>query len=66
MNKTTCLNTGLLVLFSTLLVISGVNAEIIDDDTPVPPVGAMGGPDRVLDANELEQWIRGRKVFDRD
>ncbi|HIG05434.1 MAG TPA: hypothetical protein EYQ08_06855 [Planctomycetes bacterium] len=66
MNKTTLLNTGLLVLISTLLVISGVNGEIIDDDTPVPPVGAMGGPDRVLDANELEQWIRGRKVFDRD
>ncbi len=66
MNKTTLLNTGVLVLISTLLVISGVNGEIIDDDTPVPPVGAMGGPDRVLDANELEQWIRGRKVFDRD
>jgi hypothetical protein len=66
MRKSTFLNTGLLVLFLALLVISGVNAEIIDDDTPVPPVGAMGGPDRVLDANELEQWIRGRKVFDRD
>ncbi|MEE2889000.1 MAG: di-heme oxidoredictase family protein [Planctomycetota bacterium] len=54
---------GLLVL---CLTIPAVNAEIIDDDTPVPPVGALGGPDRVLDAAELEQWIRGRKVFDRD
>ncbi|MDE0960286.1 MAG: hypothetical protein OSB09_05845 [Planctomycetota bacterium] len=60
------LMTSMLVLFSTLLVITAVNAEIIDDDTPVPPVGAMGGPDRVLDPAELEQWIRGRKVFDRD
>ena len=48
------------------LTITALNAEIIDDDTPVPPVGALGGPDRELDPAELEQWIRGRRVFDRD
>ncbi len=40
--------------------------EIIDDSTPVPPVGDWGGPDRVLNADELELWIRGRKIFDKD
>ncbi len=58
-----------LTLFALLVLsmtISVVNAEIIDDDTPVPPVGALGGPDRELNPDELEQWIRGRKIFDRD
>ncbi|OUU25877.1 MAG: hypothetical protein CBC13_01445 [Planctomycetia bacterium TMED53] len=56
-------------LFCTALLFSNMSTavgEIIDDSTPVPPVGDWGGPDRVLTAVELEQWIRGRKVFDKD
>lgn len=41
-------------------------AETITDATPVPPVGAPGGPDRDLTPDELAQWTRGRRVFDRD
>lgn len=33
---------------------------------PIPAVGEIGGPGRVLDAMEMEQWLRGREVFDRD
>jgi hypothetical protein len=32
----------------------------------VPGVGEPGGPSRPLAGAELEQWIRGRAVFDRD
>ncbi|MGE3165757.1 MAG: di-heme oxidoredictase family protein [Planctomycetota bacterium] len=42
------------------------DAETITDSTPVPPVGALGGPDRDLTPAELDQWTRGRRVFDRD
>ncbi|MEM7261576.1 MAG: di-heme oxidoredictase family protein [Planctomycetota bacterium] len=48
------------------LIAPSSHAEIISDDTPVPPVGALGGPSRALDPAEMEQFIRGRKVFDRD
>ena len=41
-------------------------AEIIDDDTPVPAVGELGGPSRILTPEELEKFKRGRKLFDRD
>jgi hypothetical protein len=37
-----------------------------DLDAPVPAVGEPGGPSRTLDAAEMEQWLRGRAVFDRD
>ncbi len=63
-NKQTAL--GFFLLLPSILVFGIVHAEIIDEDTPVPPVGAMGGPDRELLPAELEQWIRGRLVFDRD
>ena len=56
----------LLIFLMVLLTAGMLSAEIIDDDTPVPAVGDWGGPDRVLSAAELEQWIRGRKVFDKD
>ncbi len=58
--------TPLLLFFFALVLMVPAMAEIIDDDTPVPPVGDWGGPDRVLTDVELEQWIRGRKVFDKD
>lgn len=41
-------------------------AEIITDDTPVPAVGAPGGPDRILTPAEEAQWVSGRRIFDRD
>lgn len=56
---------ALLVLLSCGLLLP-TRAEIIDDNTPVPPVGAEGGPSRVLNADELEQWKRGRIIFDKD
>ena len=59
------LTPALLFFFALVLMVPAM-AEIIDDDTPVPPVGDWGGPDRVLTDVELEQWIRGRKVFDKD
>jgi len=37
-----------------------------DFDAPVPPVGAPGGPSRSLNAAELDQWKRGRAIFDHD
>lgn len=33
-------------------------------DAPVPPVGALGGPRRVLDAAEMQTFLRGRALFD--
>ena len=57
-------------LFAALLFFTAatslVTAEIITDSTPVPPVGAEGGPSSVLTGPDLDQWIRGRRVFDRD
>ncbi len=53
-----------LVLLS--LVVSALHAEIIDDTTPVPPAGTEGGPPVPLTGADLDQWLRGRKVFDRD
>ena len=43
-----------------------ITAETIDENTPVPPVGAPGGPDRELTPTELETWKRGRILFDKD
>ena len=42
------------------------HAEIITDSTPVPPAGSEGGPIAGLSPAEIDQWVRGRKVFDRD
>ena len=41
-------------------------AEFVDDNTPVPPVGAEGGPLFPLSSGELATWISGRRIFDRD
>jgi len=49
-----------------LAAFSFAGAELITDDTPVPPAGALGGPTVPLAGADLDQWIRGRKVFDRD
>ncbi len=49
-----------------LVAISFAGAEIIDDNTPVPPAGTEGGPITTLTGADLDQWIRGRKIFDRD
>ena len=42
------------------------HAELVDDSTPVPTPGSEGGPTTALTASELAQWVRGRRVFDRD
>ncbi len=34
------------------------------DDT-LPPVNSAGGPDPLLNADEQQQWLRGRRVFTR-
>jgi CxxC motif-containing protein (DUF1111 family) len=36
-----------------------------DPTLPVPPVGALGGPRRILDAAETAAFVRGRALFDR-
>ena len=35
-------------------------------DAPVPAVGEAGGPSRLLSPAEMQQWLRGRAVFDHD
>ncbi len=35
-------------------------------DAPVPATGAFGGPSRMLDTAEIDQWKRGRAQFDRN
>jgi len=49
-----------------LAAFSFAGAAIITDSTPVPPAGDLGGPTVPLFGADLDQWIRGRKVFDRD
>ena len=44
----------------------GTQPAIIDDDTPIPPVGTLGGPLTTLSGPDLDQWVRGRKLFDKD
>ncbi|MEX1024556.1 MAG: di-heme oxidoredictase family protein [Planctomycetota bacterium] len=44
----------------------GIQTSTIDDDTPVPPVGSLGGPSSALTGPDLEQWLRGRLLFDKD
>ncbi|MHC4936418.1 MAG: di-heme oxidoredictase family protein [Planctomycetota bacterium] len=56
----------LTITLAALTISTFVGAEVIDDDTPVPPAGTPGGPTVPLTGADLEQWIRGRKVFDRD
>lgn len=63
--KNTILTAVCLILFGSTLG-EFAHAEIITDSTPVPPVGAIGGPDVPLTPAELETWKRGRRVFDRD
>ncbi|HIA26873.1 MAG TPA: hypothetical protein EYN79_01925 [Planctomycetes bacterium] len=54
---------ALLLLFC---VLPWLGAEVVDENTPVPPVGALGGPERELTPAELEKWKNGRLLFDRD
>lgn len=49
-----------------LAAVARVVANTITDDSPVPPVGALGGPSIALDDVQLERWKRGRRLFDRD
>jgi len=39
---------------------------LVPPDAVVPPVGALGGPTRALDASEEALWLEGRRIFDRD
>ena len=39
---------------------------LIEPETPIPPVGAYGGPFRALTEEEQSRFLRGREVFDRD
>ncbi len=61
-----CTYTLAVIAIGTLGVLFGSFAAEIDENTPVPAVGAEGGPLVPLDAVQLEQWKRGRLVFDRD
>ncbi|MFN0057804.1 MAG: di-heme oxidoredictase family protein [Planctomycetota bacterium] len=54
------------VVFGGLALLLPSFADTITDATPVPAVGAFGGPRVALDAAQLEQFKRGRKIFDRD
>ncbi len=45
---------------------SQVTPGLLPPSAPVPAVGDYGGPDRELTSAELEQFLRGREVFDRD
>lgn len=60
----------LLPLVAGILCFAGgpgsARAEIIDDSTPVPPQGQLGAPVPGLTPAEVDEWIRGRLVFDRD
>ncbi len=53
--------TGLVLVFA-----DHSQAEFVNDDTPVPPVGTEGGPAFQLSSGELTTWVSGRRVFDRD
>lgn len=49
--------------------LGGVDIEhnnFITENTPVPEEGTMGAPTSGLSSQELEQWKRGRFLFDRD
>lgn len=39
---------------------------LIPPGTPIPDVGALGGPAITLTADEAALWLAGRSVFDRD
>lgn len=43
-----------------------VTEGLLPPDAPVPPVGEDGGPMRPLDEGEMDRFIRGRAIFDRD
>ncbi|MFN3202652.1 MAG: di-heme oxidoredictase family protein [Bradymonadia bacterium] len=45
---------------------SEVDGGMLHPETPVPEVGATGGPTRPLTSVEEEKWIRGRAVYDRE
>ena len=43
-----------LLAVAALLLLATAGAEIIDENTPVPPVGAEGGPSIQLTPEQLE------------
>lgn len=52
-----------------LLSLGGRNqmtSGLLPPESPIPEVGAYGGPFRALTPDEVEQFLRGREVFDRD
>lgn len=55
-----------IALVGGFFVRGDAGAETIDAATPIPEVGAEGGPSRILQGNELAQWIAGRRLFDHD
>ncbi len=62
---------GVVITAATLVVVLSESeprgrGEIIGENTPVPSVGELGGPDRVLSPPELTTWIEGRRLFDHD
>jgi len=57
-------------VLAALLLVASFNApaeaEFVTATTPIPPPGAPGSPTPGLSGADLDQWIRGRIVFDRD
>jgi len=67
------LTRSFILILSVALVLCGIlglgrraEAELVDDNTPIPAPGQPGSPMPGLSSAELDQWIRGRRVFDRD
>jgi len=57
---------SLISLLLVALIMHQAQAEFVDDSTPIPGLGQPGSPTPGLSAADMDQWIRGRRVFDRD
>lgn len=57
---------GLVALFAGAAFVPSADAEIVTAQTPIPASGEIGAPTDGLTPAELDQWVRGRFVFDRD
>ena len=53
-----------LLAVAALLLLATAGAEIIDGSTPLPPVGAEGGPSIELTPEQLEQDIQNALAAD--
>jgi len=56
-------------LIEFLMSLGGRNQAsdgLLPPDAPVPAVGEFGGPLRELSAEEMQRFLRGRALFDRD